>query len=328
MLELAYPYLLLLAPLPWIVSRLIPAHRERVSAIRVPFFSAITDAAGVHVGQGSVIRKRNIFRQLLLIAGWLLLVFALAKPQWVGEAITRTEAARDVMLAIDVSGSMDYVDFESEESENGAVSKQIRRLDAVRQVVDEFVATREQDRVGLIVFGSKAFLQLPFTRDLETARQMVALMEVGIAGPRTAIGDAIGLSIRSFEDSEIEQRLLILLTDGNDTASTMTPINAAAIATSHQVEIFTIGVGDPEADGEDRVDFSVLEDISTRTGGRFFRADNVSMLTDIYRRIDELVPSEEKTQTWRPRQSLVHWPLSVIVFIGLAVLLTNNLRRR
>lgn len=323
MLELAYPLLLALLPLPWLVTRILPAHRERVAAIRVPFFAAITSAAGIHVGEGSVVRRRSRIRFLILSLAWILLVFALAKPQWVGEAITRTEAARDVMLAIDVSGSMDYVDFDNDGEE-----QKIRRLDAVQQVVDEFVASREQDRVGLIVFGSKAFLQLPFTRDLETARQMVALMEVGIAGPRTAIGDAIGLSIRSFEDSAIQQRLLILLTDGNDTASQMTPINAAAIAKTHGVEIFTIGVGDPEATGEDRVDFSVLQDISSRTGGQFFQANNVSALKGIYRRIDDLVPSEVKTQTWRPRQSLVHWPLAIIAMLGLITVLTGLLRRQ
>ncbi len=323
MLELAYPLLLALLPLPWLVSHVLPAYRERVAAIRVPFFDAITQAAGVHVGEGSVIRKRSKLRFLLLNLSWILLVTALAKPQWVGEAITRTEAARDVMLAIDVSGSMDYVDFEDD-----GEKKKVQRLDAVQEVVDQFVASREQDRIGLIVFGSKAFLQLPFTRDLTTARQMVSLMDVGIAGPRTAIGDAIGLSIRSFEDSAIDQRLLILLTDGNDTASQMTPVNAAAIARTQGVEIFTIGVGDPEATGEDRVDFSVLQDISSRTGGQFFRADNVSALTNIYRRIDEMVPSEVKTQTWRPRQSLVHWPLAAILLLGVATLLTDLLRRR
>ncbi len=322
MLELAYPLLLILLPLPWLISKILPAHRESVPAIRVPFFQAITSAAGAYVGEGSVIRRRSRLRSVLLAIGWILLVAALAKPQWVGEPITRTETARDIMLAIDLSGSMDYVDFD-----NDAEQAKIQRLDAVRQVVDEFVATREQDRIGLIVFGSKAFLQLPFTRDLETARQMVALMDVGIAGPRTAIGDAIGLSIRSFEESQVEQRLLILLTDGNDTASNMTPVNAAAIAKTHGVEIFTIGVGDPEATGEDRVDFAALEEISARTNGEFFRAGNVTALKDVYQRIDDMVPSEVKTQTWRPRQSLVHWPLGMIVSLGMLTLLTGALRR-
>ena len=177
------------------------------------------------------------------------------------------------MLAIDLSGSMDYSDFPGEDGKN------VRRLTAVQRVVDRFVAERESDRIGLIVFGNRAYLQLPFTRDLKTARTLVSLMDVGMAGPQTALGDAIGLAINAFEESEVEERLLILLTDGNDTASKMTPINAAGIARLQGVEIYTIGVGDPAASGEDRVDFETLEAAAARTGGRFFNAKNEAALS-------------------------------------------------
>jgi Ca-activated chloride channel family protein len=215
------------------------------------------------------------------------------------------------MLAIDLSGSMDYRDFPDQQGQ------MVRRFDAVQRVVGRFVAERDSDRVGLIVFGDRAYLQLPFTRDLETARALVDLMDVGMAGPRTAVGDAIGLSIHSFESSEVDERLLILLTDGNDTASKMTPINAAEIAKLNQVEIYTIGVGDPNATGEERVDFDTLKAIADRTGGEFFNAQDETTLEQVYRRIDELAVADVKTTAWRPRESMVHWPAGISVLVAL-----------
>ena len=265
MLEFAYPLALLAIPLPLLAWWLLPPQRERVSALRVPFFEQITAAAGSEARAGAVVMRRRWLQMFVAVLVWLLLVAGLAKPEWVGEPIVRTEAARDIMLALDLSGSMDYVDFPGEEGAD------VSRFTAVQRVVDRFVAEREADRIGLIVFGTKAYLQLPFTRDLETARALVELMEVGMAGPKTALGDSIGLAINSFENSEVDDRLLILLTDGNDTASKMTPINAADIAQLNGVEIYTIGIGDTVATGEDRVDFDTLAAIASRTGGEFYQ---------------------------------------------------------
>ena len=325
MFELAYLWALAALPAPLLVYWLLPAHRERVSALRVPFFQQIVASTGLEARAGSVVLSRRFLQKAGMILLWILLVVGLAKPQWVGEPIVRTEAARDVMLAIDLSGSMDYADFPDEDGNN------VRRLTAVQRVVDRFVAERESDRIGLIVFGSRAYLQLPFTRDVKTARALVSLMDVGMAGPQTALGDAIGLAIHAFEESQVDDRLLILLTDGNDTASKMTPINAAEIAGLQGVEIYTIGVGDPAASGEDRVDFSTLEAVASRTGGQFYNAENEAALAEVYRRIDELAPGEVKTQSWRPRRSLVHWPAGAAVIVGLLAsgpMLTATRRRR
>jgi len=301
-LELAHPWALLLVVLPAVVLWLVPARRERIGALRAPFFGELIAAIGIEARPGAVVLRRNALQRVVLVLCWLLAVLALARPQWVTEPIVRTETSRDVMLAIDLSGSMDYADFP------GADGAPVRRFTAVQRVVDDFVAAREGDRVGLIVFGSRAYIQLPFTRDLVTARSLVALMDVGMAGPRTALGDAIGLAIHAFEDSEVDQRLLILLTDGNDTASRMTPVNAADVARLNGVEVFTIGVGDPAATGEDRVDFTVLEAVARRTGGEFFTAGDEAALAAVYRRIDALSQGEVRTLSWRPRESLVHWP--------------------
>jgi Ca-activated chloride channel family protein len=323
-LELAHPWALFLLPLPLIVWWLAPPQRERVSAMRVPFFEQIAAAAGSEARAGAVVMRRRWLQMIVAILVWLLLVVGLAKPEWVGEPIVRTEAARDIMLALDLSGSMDYVDFPGEDG------KDVSRFEAVQRVVDRFVAERESDRIGLIVFGTKAYLQLPFTRDLETARALVELMEVGMAGPKTALGDSIGLAIHSFDSSEVDDRLLILLTDGNDTASKMTPINAADIAKLNGVEIYTIGIGNTEATGEDRVDFETLAAIARRTGGEFFNAENETALDAIYRRIDETAVADVRTQSWRPRESLVHWPAGiavVLVLIAYLLLLAGSRRK-
>jgi Ca-activated chloride channel family protein len=323
-LDLASPWALLLTPLPLVIWWLLPPQREAVSALRVPFFDRIVASAGSQARAGAVIMRRRPLQMLVAATVWLLVVFGLARPEWVGEPIVRTEAARDIMLAIDLSGSMDYRDFPDGDGRN------IGRFEAVQKVVDRFIANRESDRVGMIVFGTKAYLQIPFTRDLESARALVKLMEVGMAGPKTALGDAIGLAIRTFESSEVDDRLLILLTDGNDTGSAMTPVNAAEIAKLNDVEVYTIGIGDTEASGEDRVDFEALTEIAERTGGAFFNAEDASALTAIYQRIDEAAVADVRTQSWRPRASLVHWPAgaaALLIILAYAALLIGARRR-
>jgi Ca-activated chloride channel family protein len=303
---------------------LMPPQRERVSALRIPFFDQITAAAGSDARAGAVILRRRWLQMVAAVLIWLLLVAGLAKPEWVGEPIVRTEAARDIMLALDLSGSMDYHDFPGEDG------KDVSRFEAVQRVVGRFVAERENDRIGMIVFGTKAYLQLPFTRDLDTASALVELMEVGMAGPKTALGDSIGLAISSFESSEVKDRLLILLTDGNDTSSKMTPINAADIAKLSDVEIYTIGIGDTDATGEDRVDFNTLAAIARRTGGEFYNAEDEAALETVYRRIDQTAVADVQTQSWRPRESLVHWPAGlavILVLLSYAGLLFGARRR-
>ena len=190
----------------------------------MPFFRQLADAAKVEPREGSFIERRSLIRTFVLIAIWLLLVGAAALPQWVGAAIEREESARDLILAVDLSASMDQRDIESD------TATPLSRLDVVKQVIGEFIAGRDSDRIGLIVFGSQAYVQLPFTRDREVAQSMLEATVPGMAGPHTALGDAIGLAIRTFETSQVEDRLLIVLTDGADTGSRMSPINAAQIA--------------------------------------------------------------------------------------------------
>ena len=322
MIEFVFPWALVLLPAPWLVWRFLPPYRQQVPALRFPFFRHIVDAAGTEARAGSVVMQRRKLQMIVALLAWGLMVVALARPERVGEPVEITNAARDIILAIDISGSMEQNDFTT------ADGNRIQRLAAVKNVVGDFVEAREGDRVALIVFGSKAVVQSPFTEDLRIVRELLEQTEVGMAGPHTVIGDAIGLSIRTFEASEIQQRLLILLSDGADTGSRMTPINAAEIAASNRVAIYTIGVGDPDGSGEQRVDPDALKDIASRAGGEFFFADDETALQQIYARIDELTPRKVETTSFRQRHALTWWPLSIALILIIATMTLLQLQAR
>ena len=322
MIDWAFPLAFWLLPAPLFVRWLMPPHHERMQGLRVPFFQRIVEAVGEEPRVGAVIRRKRAVELMLVALIWVALVVSLARPERVGEAIEVTKAARDVVLAIDISGSMDETDFIAEDGST------LQRLEGIKRVVGRFIEARQGDRVALIVFGEKAFIQSPFTEDLRTVRALLESTEVGMAGPHTVIGDAIGLAIRTFEVSEVEERLLILLSDGADTGSRMSPVNAAEIAASNGVQINTIAVGDPSGQGDQRVDVAALEDIAARAGGGFFLAGDEAGLEEIYSRIDEMSPRKIETISFRPRKSLGAIPLGVATLLGLLGVSGLHLRFR
>ena len=310
MLEFSRLAWLLLLPLPWLVTRLWPVYRERLVTVRVPFLDRVARLTGQDPDAlpSAVTTPRG--QQILSWLVWILVVTALARPQWLEEPVARTEPARDLLVAVDLSGSMDTEDFT--DAEGG----QVDRLTAVKEVLGDFLARREDDRIALIVFGSAAFVQVPFTVDNAVIRQMLDETTVRMAGPRTVVGDAIGLAITLFERSEVPERLMILLTDGNDTGSQVPPERAADIARDRGVVIHAVGVGDPESAGEEALDEAALEAVARVTGGRYFHAADREELEQIYSTLDELAPRKVETLSHRPRRDLFHWPL------GAALLLT------
>ena len=313
MFELAWPWMLALLPLPILAWWLLPPYRARQASVQVPFFERLAAATGQTPQRGAVVLQRRRIQMIVAILIWILIVAALARPQWVGEAVTREISARDLILAIDISGSMEQRDFRNPD---GAT---LTRLDGVKRVVKDFIARRRGDRLALILFGTKAYVQVPFTQDLQTAAQLLEQTQVGMAGQQTAIGDTIGLAIKTLEGSSAKQKLLILLTDGNDTASRVPPEHAAEIAQQKGVAVYTIGVGDPAASGENRVDLTVLQSVAATTGGRFFRAEDGAQLQAIYADIDRLAPAKLDTLSWRPKLPLFQWPLGAAVVLGLAL---------
>jgi Ca-activated chloride channel family protein len=322
MLTFGFVWAFCLLPLPLLVWWLAPPHKERTAALRVPFFRQVTSATQSAVSQGALVLPRSRVQMITAILCWLMLVTALARPERLGEPVVIEKSARDLILAVDISGSMDDRDMEAPDG----TRKQ--RLQVVKDVIAGFIADREGDRIGLIVFGAKAYVQTPFTEDLDSVSELLNQTQVGMAGPNTAIGDAIGLSIRTFETSEVDQRLLILLSDGADTSSMMSPVNAAEIAAQAGVTIYTIGVGDPEGSGEERLDLGALEDIATRASGSFYYADDEKGLTEIYDRIDQSNPRVTDTQTFQPRDQIGYIPMSIALILGTFVLAFLHLTRR
>ena len=250
-------------------------------------------------------------QRLLHWAVWILIVTALARPQWLDEPLIKTLPMRDLLVAIDLSGSMATADFVN------AAGESVGRLTAVKSVLSEFLERREDDRIGLVVFGSAAFVQAPFTADGALLQDLLAETEVRMAGPRTMLGDAIGLAITLFDRSEVEERLLIVLTDGNDTGSMVPPLRAAEVARDKDIVIYTVGVGDPTAVGEESLDEVVLETVASTTGGRYFHAADGVELESIYAELDSLNPRKVETLSFRPREDLFHWPLALAVLLTL-----------
>ncbi len=325
MIDWALPWAFVILPLPLLVNRLLPPMRQRDHALRVPFFRQLTNAAGVDVRAAASVVERSRWVMLSASVVWILVVVALAGPARLGPPQEITRSKRDVVLAIDISGSMDTKDFPASDG-----TRQ-QRFAAVQVVVDQFVQSRQGDRVALIIFGSNAYVQAPLTEDLATVAALLAQTEVGMAGPHTALGDAIGLAIKTFEASDIEQRMLILLSDGNDTASRMSPLNAAEIARDKGVRLFAIGVGDPKASGEDKLDMALLGDLAQRTGGQSYFAGDSAALGAVYTEIDALNPRDVETLSWRPRTDLFFIPLGLAVLLAGATWLlagARNMRRR
>lgn len=309
MFVFAYPWMFGLLVVPLVVRLLTKPYKEYREAVQVPFFEDLKTITGRTPGRGAVILRPKFFQKIMLPMAWLLIVGALARPQWVEDPITRIEAGRDLMLAVDLSGSMETLDFLD------AQGSRIDRLEAVKLVLNDFISRREGDRLGLILFGTAAYLQVPFTQDYDTFRILLDEAQVRMAGPQTMIGDAIGLAIKLFEQSESENKVMILLTDGNDTGSKVPPSRAAGIAAKNGVTIHTIAMGDPTSVGEDKLDTDALQEISEITKGQFFMGMNREELNTIYRRLDELEPLEFETLSYRPRQQLFVYPIGIFAVI-------------
>ncbi len=322
-IEFVWPWVFVLLPLPWLAYKLLPPARDsQQAALRVPY---IQDFA---LGQGTGRQTRKRLPLWLYLIGWLALITAAARPQYVGEAIELPVSGRDLMLAIDLSGSMKTRDFII----NGNV---VDRLTATKIVASDFIERRVGDRIGLILFGEQAYLQAPLTFDRETVKTLLMEAALGLAGKATAIGDAIGLALKRLLQNDAHpqqpsQKVLILLTDGESNAGAIDPIQAAELAAREDMKIYTIGIGANRGMSgfglglmqgfNSELDEATLKAIAHKTGGEYFRAHNVKELEKIYRILDRLEPVEQETRSYRPRRSLFVWPLAIA--LGAATLIS------
>lgn len=309
MIELAQPWMLALLPLPLLAWWLLPAARSgNAAAIRLPFhrrFKTLSEGTGGKIRRsGSIVTLKS--------AAWCLLVVAAAQPVWLGTAQPVSTQGRDLMLALDLSGSMETPDFEVQ-------GRAVDRLTVVREVAKHFVDQREGDRLGLVLFGSRAYLQAPITRDRATLIELLDEAELGLAGEETAIGDAIGISVKHLRERPADERVLILLSDGENTAGTLDPMEAADLAAAAGVRVYTIGIGS----GLQRMrtpfgtqmvpggglDERTLEQIAAKTGGLYFRARDTAGLIAAHQQIDAFEKTEGQAVTVRPTRALFDWPL-------------------
>lgn len=309
MIEFAYPWMFLLIILPVFVTWLAPVYKERKHSVQVPYFARLVDVTGEKPQSGAVVINRKHLQRLLVAIAWICIVTSLAKPEIVGAPIVQQKSARDLMIAVDLSGSMSVEDFTTKDN------KSVNRLVAVKQVLHDFAQGRKGDRLGLILFGDAPYLQAPFTDDITTWLTLLNESEIGMAGQSTAFGDAIGLAISVFENSSTKNRVLIALSDGNDNGSKVPPIEAAKVAASYNIKIYTIAIGDPAAVGEEKVDTKVLDEIAELTGGESFQALNREELQQVYNEINALEPQLFDSQSFRPKTSAHHYPIMLLAIL-------------
>jgi len=326
MIQVAYPAALLLIFLPLLIWLITKNKQPEISPIRTPLFNAWQSMQAKHSSSGA-----SWFNRLIQFLAWSFLVIAAARIQWVDEPIELPASGRDLLLSLDISGSMEEEDLKLK-------GRPVNRLAVVKAIVSEFIEKREGDRIGLVLFGENAYLQTPLTFDLTTVQYMLNETEIGLAGAsRTAIGDGIGLSVKRLRERPEQNRVLILLTDGRNNSGELDPIEAAKLADHAGVKIYTIGVGADEVirrsllfgstkfNPSAELDEKTLTQVAEITGGQYFRARSTEELKEIYAILDELEPVEDQPEVYRPIEELYYWPASIALGLLLLPMLINLL---
>lgn len=315
MLTIAWPWLLILLPLPFIFWRQQTAQVDG-GRLRLPGIS--------QTGKQNLAANTRQSRKRYWLM-WSLLVLAISRPQWLGDPIELPSQGRDLMVAVDLSGSMQIEDM----AING---KTVDRFTLIQHVVSDFIERRKGDRIGLILFADHAYLQAPLTQDRRSVAQFLKEAQIGLVGKQTAIGEAIALAVKRFDKMDKSNRVLILLTDGSNNAGNIDPEQAAEIAANRKVTIYTVGVGADVMErrtlfGRERVNPSMdldenqLKHIADATHGRYFRARNSQELDQIYQEIDKLEPVSRDQLSYRPQADLFYWPLALALLTSLWIAL-------
>ena len=318
MFEFAWWWVLFVLPLPLLMLLLPSRARAQHVALKVPGVRPDHQSPTLRVG-------RSRWRSLLAIVVWILLVGACARPQWLGEPVSIPDEGREMMLAVDLSGSMKIDDM-------ALGGRQVNRLTMTKSVLHDFIKRRVGDRLGLILFADTAYVQAPLTYDRETVATLLDEAVIGLVGEQTAIGDAIGLAVKRFDEKEESNKVLILLTDGQNTAGNITPEQAKELAVNKGVTVYTIGVGadrmlvqsffgSRQVNPSQELDEGMLTDIAKATGGEYFRAKDVDELESIYQTLDRLEPIEGESRKMRPLTALFHYPLAVALLLSVLPML-------
>ena len=319
MINVEYPWFLTLIILPlvvyWIIPRVSP---DKQLALKTPFFKQIKSQ--LPIVSLSNFKRANYFKYLLTMI-WALLIVSGTGLQWMGKPINLPQSGRDLMMAIDLSGSMAIEDMKKADGTTES------RFDLVMRVANEFLDTRKGDRVGLILFGTKAYLQTPLSFDIPTVKKMLNDASIALPGPLTAIGDGIGLAVKKLMQYPSQSKALVLLTDGENNSGALQPLQAAEIAKRNGIKVYTIGLGGGQmvintafgqrlVNTSEDLDTHVLKQIADMTGGKFFRAQNSSDLKEVYKAIDKMEPVESDKIVVRPVTYLYPWTLGAALLLS------------
>ncbi|MDW5287652.1 vWA domain-containing protein [Formosa sp. PL04] len=315
--QFAYPFVVLLLPLPLLVYWLLPAIKNKSSALRFPYFNRAVQVSGQKAKKASYIKKRNWFTWTIMYSIWLLLIVALASPELIGKPEKKIKTSRNFLIAADISFSMANTDWAID-------GKRDTRWEAVKDIMKDFVQERKSDRMGLLFFGSNAYVQAPFTSDLKTVSTMLEEADVGMAGQMTNIGKAIVKGMDLFQRDTIPHKVMLILTDGVDSGMEILPLDAANLAKKDSTVIYTIGIGDPESQDSD-LDERTLREISEMTNGKYFRAKDAEALQNIYKELDTLEPIEYEEESYTPKTLLYYIPLGIALALGILAVAINNL---
>ncbi len=307
--EIANIWVFWLLPLPLLVYWLFPPLRMKSASLSIPNFKKAQEYTGQHPRSSALVKRRNIFAWIGLILIWVLLLAALSSPQLVGKPEMKVKTSRNFLIVADISFSMAQTDWMIE-------GEKATRWEAVKKVLHDFIARREGDRMGLIFFGSSAYIQAPFTPDLETVDNMLEEADVGMAGQMTNIGKAIVKGIEMFDQDTIKTKVMLVLTDGVDAGTDILPLDAADLAEKDSILVYTIGIGDPSGSGSD-LDEKTLEEIAEMTGAQYFRAIDADRLEEIYEELDKLEPIEYEEEEYKPTTLLYYYPLGGAIVLAL-----------
>ena len=324
MIHFEWPWLLAALPLPLLIYWLPAKKQNQTAALKIPHLLT-------GVGSKDSLNQSSKFPLFLLAIIWILVVLATSRPQWLGEAIEIPTEGREMMIAVDLSGSMQVEDMEL----NGST---VNRLDMLKVLLGDFIERRQGDRLGLILFGDDAYMQTPMTFDRKTVRQMLDEAVLGLVGKKTAIGDAIALAAKRFDEKNESNRVLLLLTDGQNTAGKIKPEQALELAIDKDITIYSIGIGADvmiqrslfgtrRVNPSSELDEKTLTEMANKTGGKYFRARDSRSMSEIYQLLDNLEPVEQEQQQMRPLTALFYWPLGIAWCIAMIYLLMKSLVR-
>lgn len=307
--EIAYPWVFFLILLPLLVYWLAPPFRIKSASLQVPNLDRAASITGLKPRDSALISKKNGFSIVMLFIIWILILMTLASPRLVGEPELKIKTSRNFLIVADISFSMANSDWVIE-------GKRATRWEAVKSVMHEFIEKRTGDRMGLIFFGSSAYVQVPFTSDLKTVELLLEEADVGMAGQMTNIGKAVVKGIQMFDQDTIKTKVMLVLTDGVDSGTEILPLDAADLAKKDSIHIYTLGIGDPENSSSD-LDEQTLKEISEMTDARYFRAIDTEKLSEIYDELDKLEPIEYEEETYKPTTLLYHYPLTLAIVLTL-----------